>query len=183
MVPVAHIGLFSWQFSRYCETKFFRRKNVIPLLISIFFFHTRKILKHSPVRLRNISYFSTVRLKAFAGKSWYPPPHHLSITFFHARNFLKHRKLPRRVFLPLWHKKLDKNVIPLLSKKIDIRTFLKHKGYPTTFFGNMRRKSFSGKSWYPRFLHKLFRYSKFFEKFKFSPPNFLALWDKETSTE
>ena len=56
---------------RHCETKHFRRKNVIPPFSSIKLFETKNFSKNSRIPLRK---FSVQWDKNFDRKSWYPPP-------------------------------------------------------------------------------------------------------------
>ena len=67
---------------------------------------------------------------------------------FRTKIFLKPGWVPLRHFLVLWEKNFERIVIPLLSRQFfDTRTFLKHKGPPTNFFGTVRQKIFDKKSW------------------------------------
>ena len=106
---------------RHCETKNFRRKNVIPpppppfppSLIQTFsipeFFWD---IEGMPTKL-----FGTVRPKIFDEKTWYPP--------FHPQNFLKPKIFSKTVgfpyesFRPLWDMKNltgNRDMPPLIQK-------------------------------------------------------------------
>ena len=78
--------VFPNEIFRYCVTKSFRRRNLIPpFLMNIIFRYPNfcDTPKCSPTNI-----FGTARQKIFDGESWYPPL--LSINFFATGLFLKH---------------------------------------------------------------------------------------------
>ena len=122
---------FLYEMFRYCETKQFWRKSVIPASsLMPYIFRYPKWMKHWTLKDSSTKFFSTVRQKILDGKFWYfltpplpspplpppplPPP--LSIKFFDTRNFVKHWRVPYKIF---WHwdkNFLMENVIPFCIK-------------------------------------------------------------------
>ena len=101
---------------RHCETKKFRRKNVIPPSMHKIFRYPKfsETLKGCP---RN---FSVLWEKNFDGKTWYPL---VCIKFFDTLNFLEHLGHAHEIF---WHCETKnfrrKNVIPPFSSIIFFET-------------------------------------------------------------
>ena len=100
----------------------------IPLLLSITFFDTRKILKPEGLPCVFFRYCETKILK----KNRDTPPPFLSKKISDIRSFLKQRRLPLWIFSVLWDTDLDKKswYTPLFSypeKNFDTRSSLKHR--------------------------------------------------------
>ena len=129
--------------------------------------------------------------KIFRKKSWcFPLP--LLQKLFHNQKIseTQHREVRLRNASVLWDKKFatkNRDITVLSIKSSDTQFSDKLRCCPTIFFGNMRQKTFEGKSWhFPLpLIQKLFRYQKFSEAQhrRVTLRKVLVLWDKMFSTE
>ena len=145
---------FAYEFIRYCETKQFRRKIVIPPLLSLTFLDTRNVLKHRRVPLRNLLVLWDKKFLTGSRDNASPI---LSIRLCHTRSFLKSGRGPPRNFSVMWDKifsteNLDTLLLPLTF--LDLRIFLKNRKVPLRSFSVMWDNIFStGNHDTPSFLH------------------------------
>ena len=120
--------VFPNEIFRYCVTKSFRRRNLIPPLWCTKY-TTRKFLIHRSVPPTKL--FGTVWQLFFDGKSWYSPLPLLSKNFFATGHFLKHTSegFLYESFRSCETKNFEKTVIPsLLCMRIfDTRILSKHR--------------------------------------------------------
>ena len=161
---------------RYCETKQFGQKIVIPLpLLWKKIFHTRvfSFFSNTGLPSENFCYCE----KKSNLKSWSPI---LCIKLFDNGNFLKHRTVPLSLFSVPWDKiNLLEIVLPApcsYPQRFSIHeTSDTLKGSQTKIFSTVRWKSFDGKTLYslpPQahlLIHKIFRHQIISETQKGSP--------------
>ena len=133
---------------RHCETKNFRRKNVITPLSSIKLFEARNFLKNSKIPLRNFSALWDIKISTESRDM--PPFIHY---FFRYQKFYgKQKGSFRKIFVSvLWDKKFRQNrdapPPPLLCMKIfNKRIFLKHQSVLQWNFLVQSDKNFSRES-------------------------------------
>ena len=167
-------------FLRYLETKKNRRWNVICRVLSI-------KVSSLPEPLRNtgrflMKFFNTVSQKLFDGKTWYPPLS--SIQNFCYRETSEAPKSSHWNFLVMWDKTIstEERDIPFYQPNNFSLTkvFWNTEEFPMKHFGNVRRRNFDGKTWYPPLIHKLFQYQNFSENLNGPPKNFSALSDEKS---
>ena len=152
---------FSNESFRHCETKNFRRKNVIPLLC-INFFDTPNSQKHWSDAHEIFRHCET---RIFRRKNVIPPSMHKS---FRRPQFSETLKGCPWNFSTLWDKNFfeGKMWYPLLSIKIfDTPNFLKHWTDAREMFRHCETKNFRRKIVIPLLCIKLF-----------DTPNFLKHW-------
>ena len=153
----------------HCETKSFRRKNVIPPFSSIKLFETKNFLKNSRIPLRKFSALWDIKIST---ENCDMPPliHKL---FFDTKKFPENRRVPLQSFSGsvLWDKNFrQKPDAPLLCMKIfDKRIFLKHQSVLQWNFSVQWDKNFDGKSWYPPLVYKIFSPTRIFLKHRMVP--------------
>ena len=169
---------------RHCETKNFRRKNVIPPFSSIKLFETRNFLKNSRFPLRNFSALWDIKISTENRDM--PPLIHKVFSipeiFWKTEGFLY--KVFR--FGPVRQKMSTKPWCPPPSYawKFLRKNFSETPNCsPMKYFGTVRQKLFDGKSWYPPpplLSIKFFSLSEFFWNTEWFPGEvFSVLWDKQ----
>ena len=131
---------------RHCETKNFRRKNVIPPFPSIKLFETRNILKNSRIPLRNFSALWDIKISS-ANRDMPPLIH----TFFSVpKIFWKTERFFYKAFCfgPVRQKISTKPWCPPPPPMHENfryqNSFETQKCSPTNFVGTVRQKSFNG---------------------------------------
>ena len=140
----------------HCETKNFRRKNVIPPFSSIYFFETKNFLKNSRIFLRK--FWALWDIKISTGNRDMPPLIH---KFFSIPEiFRKTEGFLYKAFRfgPVRQKFRQNRDAPLLFMKIfDKRIFLKHQSVLQWNISIQWDKNCDGISWYsPVFYPKFF---------------------------
>ena len=145
---------FLYEIIRYCETKQFWRKVVVPLK-PLTFLDTRNFLKFGRVSLRT---FPVVWDNTVSTTNRDPP--HLSMKYFQTRKFLKHRKLPPPKLSRVFSQKFSMEFLILPTfypETFSLPDFFwntAQKDSPKKDIGTVRQKFFGGKSWYSPFLFK-----------------------------
>ena len=145
---------------RHCETKNFRRKNVIPPFLSKKLFETKNHLKNKRIPLRKFSALWDIKISTENRDmpplihKFFEIPENVRKTegfLYKAFRFGPVRqKVPRKPWCP-----------PLLCMKIfDKRILLKDQSVLQWNISVQWDKNFDGKSWYSPPLSKLFRYPK-----------------------
>ena len=148
---------------RHCETKNFRRKNVICPLLSMNFFRYQKI---SAKQKDSFTKLFVLVLWDKKFRQYRDAPPLLCMKIFYKRIFLKHQSVFQWNISVQWDKNFDGKSwyyppppliqtfsVPEISETL--------KGSSTKFFGTVRQKIFDGKSWYsPALLSKFFLYPK-----------------------
>ena len=152
-------------FSALWDKKFSTKILILPPpLLPINFFATGNFLKHT-AECFNYEIFRQCETKIFDGKSWYSTLPPLIHTLFRYRKFSEthRRRVPLR---NVSGKNFLDTPPPLLSTLPETFWNTAPKGSPTKFFGNVKQKTFDGKSWYsplPLLIHTLFRCRKLSE--------------------
>ena len=171
---------------RQCETKNFRRKNVIPLLCMNFFV-TTIFLENRRGPLQNFS-FRSCETKNF-DRTVMPPPAHMHEKFWNKKFFETQICSAMRI-LAMWDKNFSKenrDNSPLSSIKCfplpkNIET---QNGLLAKFFRSCEiKETFDKTLKLPPLLLEKFRFQNSFETQKCSPRKFInlsALWDKNFS--
>ena len=175
---------FTYQIYRHCETKNFRRKNVIPPSMHKIFRYP-KFSETFKVCSRN---FSALWDKKISIENLESPPPLLSINFFATGRFLKHSTegFTYQIYRHCETKNFRrKNVIPPSMHKYFrypkiSETF---KGCPRIFLALWDKKFSTEKRDTPFFIHIFFETKNFLKNSRISLRKFSALWDKNFSTE
>ena len=169
--------MFPNQVFRYCETKNFRRKNVIPPFSSIKLFGTRNFLKNSRIPLRN---FPVLWDKKFGLKIVICPLLSIKIYSIPKIFFWKTEGFVYKAFRfgPVRQKVSTKpwSFPPPLLENFRYPKFSDTpKCSPTNFFGTVWQKVIDGVTQYPSSLMlQKFRYPKFSDTPKCSPTKFFG---------
>ena len=139
---------FPYEVFRYCETKQFRQKIVMPapsLIPNIFRYQKFcETQKGSPT-----NFFGTVRQKIFEGKSWYFP-FSLIFKLFRYQKFseTQHRRVPLRNVSVLWDKNFstqNRDITLWSIRFFDTRNHWHPKGFPYKICRHCERKKFRQK--------------------------------------
>ena len=168
----------------HCETKNFRRKNVIPPFSSIKHFETTNFLQNSRIPLRKVSALWDKRISTETCDK--PPLIHKFVSKTEIFSWTEWFFYKIFRFGPVRQKISNKTVTPrprLCMKTFDKRNFLKHQSFLQWNFLVQWDKNFDGKSWYPPpLIHKKNFQSSSFLKHNtqwFPVEIFSVLWDKK----
>ena len=152
-----NIEKFLYERIRYCETKQFWRKVLVPGPSN-----TSNIFGYQKVSETRKSFptnFSVVWDNTFSTTNRDPPP--LSTKYFHTRKFLKHRKVPSAKVSGVFRQKIIDGKFwysPIFMQKLfRYRTFseTQHRRIPLRKLSALRDKNFSaGNLDTPPFIHK-----------------------------
>ena len=128
---------FLYDLFRHCETKKFRRKNVIPALLSMKFFPYQNI---SETQVSIYNFFRHCKTKTFRRRNVIPA--FFSKKFFHTRIFLKHKCPPTIFFDNVKQIISDKTVKapPPMQKIFHNQNISKHRRLPRRFFWHCETK-------------------------------------------
>ena len=140
--------------TKFCGTmrKSIFDKVVIHLLMQCFLIQ-KFSEKKGPPRI----FFSSVRQKIFARKSWYPPPSH---KIFRQENFSEKWRVLPRIFSVLWGNQVStKSWYTILCNFLNPEIFW-NKRIPQQNFLVLWDKKFPRQNRDPPLLHKNFRYQK-----------------------
>ena len=166
-------------FSVLWDNKFSIENRDIPLW-GIKFFNTPNFLKHWRDAHEIFRYCET---RIFRRKNVISPL--LSINFFRYQKISGKQKgsFTKLSVSVLWDENFSTKPWsfppPLLETFWYQNSFETQKGSPTNFIGTLRQKFFNGVYWYPLFMHKILRCTKFSETQKCSLTKFFGtVWQK-----
>ena len=166
----------------HCETKNFRRKNVIPPFSSIIFFETKNFFKNSRISLRKFSALWDIKIST--GNRDMPPLIHKNFSI--PENFRKTEGFLYKAFRfgPV-RQKVPTNpwCPPPMHENFRWKNFSEApKCSPMKYFNTVRQK-LRRKIVIPPPLSKLFRYPNLLQQERIPLQNFSTLWDKKISIE
>ena len=154
-------------------------KRDMPCLVHRSFFAARTFAKHRKVPNEIFQYCVT---KTFRRKNV------ISSSLIHTKfllpgNFWSTQEFHWN-FLVMWDKTIssEERDIPFYQPNNFSLTkvFWNTEEFPMKIFGNVRRRNFDGKTWYPPLIHKLFQYQRFSENLNGPLKKFSALSDEKS---